>query len=668
MVAAAADGAMASTVPAAPLPGEPPPRPPNGHATTFSVSANGGDKPRAPHSSPNPASSPGAPQGTVANRTHLPAISPPADGRPRLERVEFLITSTPVEGCELVPYVVIRTAAGEAKSAEAIEAKTRGALSVQYRWNRYAATYICARRVCLRPAKMQFVPLLKIADERVLTPEQFDLVVKESFFCGAECLQKSWPTLRSLQNKFSKSFPPRDRHAIQASDDAIERSKSHFVPGRSDGVFASPLNNPYRKTEVAWIRNYAPTVEDVGSILELVCRYVHRSAKDSNVDIGPAMITRSKHVRHIPDPPLDRRMLNLTSRELYSTNTRRQAGTFRVLTYNVLAEIYTAQQTYPNCPNWALAWTYRKRNLIREIAKYDADILCLQEVQADHYDDHFSPYFQRLGYQGSYKVKTRESMGRKGKIDGCATLFRKDMFVLRVEHSAEYNAIAQQRTKNSRALNRCLKGNVALILVLDAIDGSGPIVVANTHLFWDPDLTDVKLFQVDAFLQELEVVLQKHRLGPDVPIIIGGDFNSEPMSSVYEYLTTGLCSMTRSDVPSDAYGVLSTCNLRHGLHLRSAYSLLGTEPEFTNYTTNFVGVLDYLWYSPESVMPTAVLEIPEESQLMKDPEDDCNETKKRSEGSKRLGIPNTQWSSDHIALMIEFQLMKPRHTMSHARI
>lgn len=660
MVAAAPDGAMASTVPAAPLPGEPPPRTTNGHA--FNVPPNG-DKTRAPLSSPRPASSPGQ-----SARLSASVVAPPADGKPRLERVEFLITSTPVEGCELVPYVVIRTATGEAKSAEAIEAKTRGALSVQYRWNRYSATYVCARRVCLRPAKIQFVPLLKICDERVLTPEQFDVAVKESFFCSNECLTSSWKALRERQNNLIKSCAPRDRQASLTADEVEDRAKAYFVPGRLDGVFANPLNNPYRKTEVAWIRNYAPTIDDVGSILELVCCYVHRSAKDSNVDIGPAMITRSKHVRCIPDPPPERPMLNLTSRESYSASARRPAGSFRVLTYNVLAEIYTAQQTYPDCPNWALAWTYRKRNLIREISKYEADILCLQEVQADHYDDHFSPYFQRLGYHGCYKVKTRESMGRKGKIDGCATLFRKDMFVLRVEHSTEYNAVAQQRTKNARALNRCLKGNVALILVLDATDGSGPIVVANTHLFWDPDLTDVKLFQVDAFLQELEVVLQKHRLAPDVPIIIGGDFNSEPMSSVYEYLTTGICSLTRSDVPSDVYGVLSTCNLRHGLHLRSAYSLLGQEPSFTNYTTNFVGVLDYLWYSPESVMPTAVLEIPDESVFTFDDDQaqGCRtgvapEGKKRGGKKKRTGIPNTTWSSDHVALMIDFQLMKPRH-------
>jgi hypothetical protein len=37
------------------------------------------------------------------------------------------------------------------------------------------------------------------------------------------------------------------------------------------------------------------------------------------------------------------------------------------------------------CPPWALAWPYRKLNLLKELLAYDADILCLQEVQSNHF-------------------------------------------------------------------------------------------------------------------------------------------------------------------------------------------------------------------------------------------------------------------------------------------
>lgn len=565
-------------------------------------------------------------------------------GKPRLERLEFLHTKTPVEGCELAPYVVIRTAEGEAKSAEAIELKTSGALSVEYNWNRCAAKYSCARRSCSRPANLQFAPLLKMVHDRTLTDDQHRRALKASFFCTKYCLVASWPKLRVLQHHLSEAAQVSDLTASCDEDVTIARMRAHCVPDRTDGVFRDPLENPFSKSQVAWTRHYAPTEEDVGHILELACKYVFQKS-DGTVDVGPPLSIRSNHVQPAPKRPIERCMVNLLSRQTYSVKSKPEHSV-RVLSYNILAEIYSSSQTFPDCPSWALAWTYRKRNLIREIEEYDADILCLQEVQADHYENHFVPYFTRKGYQSCYKVKTREAMGRKGKIDGCATIFRANKYVLREKHSTEFNSIAQQRTKSARALNRCLKGNIGLILILDAVDGSGPVVVANTHLFWDPDLSDVKLFQVDVFLQEIELVVQAHQLTVDVPIIIGGDFNSEPLSSVYELLSTGVASMTREDIPIDTFGVLSTCRLRHNLHLQSSYSLLGHEPVYTNYTANFVGVLDYLWFNPEAVMASAVLLVPSE------------ETFHAPEGANRVGIPNEQWSSDHIALVTDFHIRR----------
>ena len=37
------------------------------------------------------------------------------------------------------------------------------------------------------------------------------------------------------------------------------------------------------------------------------------------------------------------------------------------------------------CPPWALAWPYRKLNLLKELLSYDADVMCLQEVQSNHF-------------------------------------------------------------------------------------------------------------------------------------------------------------------------------------------------------------------------------------------------------------------------------------------
>ena len=79
------------------------------------------------------------------------------------------------------------------------------------------------------------------------------------------------------------------------------------------------------------------------------------------------------------------------------------------------------------CPAWCLHWHYRKRNLLREILQLKADILCLQEVQSDHYLDFWAPELQRAGYVAIYKKKTTEMyVDNKYAIDGCATFFRRD--------------------------------------------------------------------------------------------------------------------------------------------------------------------------------------------------------------------------------------------------
>lgn len=64
---------------------------------------------------------------------------------------------------------------------------------------------------------------------------------------------------------------------------------------------------------------------------------------------------------------------------------------------------------------------YRKTNLLRELLEAGADVLCLQEVQSDAYQQFFQPHLSEKGYDGLYKAKTREgAMGKVGLfwVDG----------------------------------------------------------------------------------------------------------------------------------------------------------------------------------------------------------------------------------------------------------
>ena len=57
-------------------------------------------------------------------------------------------------------------------------------------------------------------------------------------------------------------------------------------------------------------------------------------------------------------------------------------------------------------------------------------VMCMQEVQADHYNDFLLPELEKAGYQGLYKQKTRDSMGQEGRVDGCALFYHRSRFQL----------------------------------------------------------------------------------------------------------------------------------------------------------------------------------------------------------------------------------------------
>ena len=65
-----------------------------------------------------------------------------------------------------------------------------------------------------------------------------------------------------------------------------------------------------------------------------------------------------------------------------------------------------------------VVWEDRFPRLMSEILHYDPDILCLQEVQHDHFESFFNESLKKEGYDGIYKKRTGD------KKDGCAIFFK----------------------------------------------------------------------------------------------------------------------------------------------------------------------------------------------------------------------------------------------------
>ena len=136
----------------------------------------------------------------------------------------------------------------------------------------------------------------------------------------------------------------------------------------------------------------------------------------------------------VPAPPPKRvwkHLLSPPDREAIATDLSTEI--FSVLCYNILCERYATEKLYGYTPSWALSWDYRKKLVLSELMTYEADFLCLQEVDIGQYEDYFVKHMSARGYDGVYWPKSRyKTMNDADRrlVDGCATFYKSDKCVL----------------------------------------------------------------------------------------------------------------------------------------------------------------------------------------------------------------------------------------------
>ncbi|CAO2638858.1 Protein angel homolog 2 [Lemmus lemmus] len=201
---------------------------------------------------------------------------------------------------------------------------------------------------------------------------------------------------------------------------------------------------------------------------------------------------------------------------------------FSVMSYNILSQdlLEDNSHLYRHCRRPVLHWSFRFPNILKEIKHFDADVLCLQEVQEDHYGTEIRPSLESLGYHCEYKMKT----GRKP--DGCAICFKHARFSLLSVNPVEFCR---------RDIPLLDRDNIGLVLLLQPkMPRAAPpsICVANTHLLYNPRRGDIKLTQLAMLLAEISSVAHR-KDGSFCPIIMCGDFNSVPGSPLYSFIKEG---------------------------------------------------------------------------------------------------------------------------------
>ncbi|XP_076916777.1 carbon catabolite repressor protein 4 homolog 1-like [Bidens hawaiensis] len=578
-----------------------------------------------------------------------------------------LPSDIPIVGCELSPYVLIRHPDNTVSSDDVPESSS--AHFLRYKWYRVQSDKKVA--ICsVHPSEQATLQCLGCVKAK--------LPAAKSYHCTPKCFSDAWQHHRVLHERAASAVNENGNEEediygrFNNTTSGVNNNSNINNNSSTNGV--TPLypaaitqrNGGEIWFEVGRSKTYTPTAEDIGHVLKFECVVIDSETK---LPVGqPNTILTS---RVIPAPsPSPRRLISVTNADM-AGSLDSSSGTFSVLSYNVLCDAYATSDLYGYCPSWALSWPYRRQNLLREIVGYLADIVCLQEVQSDHFEEFFAPELDKHGYQALFKRRTAEVQnGNNQIIDGCATFFRRDRFSHVKKYEVEFNKAAQSLTdalvpnaQKKTALNRLVKDNVALIVVLEAkfgnqgVDPLGKrqlICVANTHVNVPNELKDVKLWQVHTLLKGLE----KIAASADIPMLVCGDFNSVPGSAPHALLAMGKVDPMHPDLAVDPLGIVRPdTKLTHTLPLVSAYSSFArigyeqqkkrvdpntNEPLFTNCTRDFIGTLDYIFYSADSLSVESLLELLDEDSLRKD-----------------TALPSPEWSSDHIALLAEFRC-KPR--------
>lgn len=354
-----------------------------------------------------------------------------------------------------------------------------------------------------------------------------------------------------------------------------------------------------------------------------------------------------------------------------------------VVSYNTLCDRAATQSQYGYTAPEHLHWDHRKELILNECRQRNPDIMCLQEVEQDAWNEFFRPELARDGYKSTFWAKARaRTMGASEakSVDGCATFFKDQNWILLDKQTVDFANVAINRPdmkSEADIFNRVMpRDHVALCTFLENRWTGARLLVVNVHIEWNPVYRDVKVVQTAILMEQVARLAenytkmpackdkklykyagndteadpntdpsqpppepapsQEYSSGPQIPILVCGDFNSTIDSGVYALISSGSLSHDHEDLGDFRYGNFSRDGMSHPFSLKSAYDIK-TMP-FTNYTPGFRGMIDYIWYSTNALQVTGLLGMVDQDYLARVP-----------------GFPNVHFPSDHLSLMAELE-------------
>jgi len=315
-------------------------------------------------------------------------------------------------------------------------------------------------------------------------------------------------------------------------------------------------------------------------------------------------------------------------------NLGNSEGLFSVVCYNVLAGVHTNPRwlRYPYVHPAVLERKHRIARVHEELAQLRADIICLQEVESDLYEDTIANLSSFWTHHNVYKPR----------VEGVATMVRKSRF-----HKEIHFEPIDVDTLTKKACKECnedpeeytlLLGTIGIIAVYEDSNGKR-IGIVNTHYTSWWQRPDIQSLQLSLILKRMTEISKDFRC----PFIFCGDFNTTPDRAPYFFLSNANLeaegSKLISGLPLEKSKV-GPSNWKHNFpSLKSSYFVVqGKEPAFTNYTGEFIGTLDYIWFTSDRLEACSVLETVSELAI-----------------KPHIACPNFQFPSDHLSLKSTFR-------------
>lgn len=322
---------------------------------------------------------------------------------------------------------------------------------------------------------------------------------------------------------------------------------------------------------------YTPTPQDEGSVLRVTCtpaafrsRPVAGAGSAPAAGIAPqpppageeawtgeALAAETGPVQRGPEP-------SSWSVRCSHSPARAASPRFRVLSYNILADQYAGSDYAQNvlfnyCPKECLDPEYRRQLVLRECLGYQADVMCLQEVDEKAFSDYLLPQLGARGYGGRYTNK-------QGKVkEGSATFWDAARFRLLAQHDvllrrsfaqplpplhAQFEPMLAASPELALALQKVTTvAQATLLAPVDPASGDGCLCVVNTHLFFHPYAPHIRTMHTAAILSEAGAFLEQCRSSPDVAQAMAAAGGGRPPALLF-------CGDLNSDLNDGIPGVV----------------------------------------------------------------------------------------------------------------